>query len=50
MGRTLDVPAGLFHGGIIQADINDGLRWEEGGTRADDPGPQVHTTLMQGMA
>ena len=50
VGRTLDVPSGLFPGGIIQADLNDGLRRDEGGTRADAPRPQVRTTLIQGLA
>jgi hypothetical protein len=29
VSRALDMPAGLFHGGIIEADLNDGIHGHE---------------------
>src|SRR2546430_8860014 len=50
MRRALDMPTGLFHGGIIKADFNDGLCGHECGATADDSCPERITALVQGPA
>jgi hypothetical protein len=44
------MPAALFHGGIIKADVDDGISGHEGGAKANDPSPELRTMLVQGPA
>jgi len=47
---ALDMTTVLFHDGIIQADGNDGMLWDERGAKADDACPECITALVQGSA
>ena len=50
VSSTLDMPSGFFHGGIIEADFNDGICGHQRGATANDPCPELSTPLVQSPA